>query len=163
VPALRRALDQVVARHDALRVSFVEDDGSPVQVIAEPRPFALQETEASSESDGRALVRQEAARPFDLASGPLARGLLIRLAEEVRGGLQQLAGGDDVTLFMVLVAALSALLARCSGQDEIVVGTAVSGRTRPELEGVFGYLANTLVLRCDLSGDPTFSQLLGRM
>ena len=54
------------------------------------------------------------------------------------------------------------LLHRYTGQDDFCVGTPVAGRTQPELEGLIGFFANTLVLRADLSGDPTFGELLGR-
>ena len=69
----------------------------------------------------------------------------------------------DVTLFMTLLAAFQTLLARYSGQDDILVGTPIAGRTRAELEGLIGFFANTLVLRGDLSNDPTFLGLLERV
>jgi amino acid adenylation domain-containing protein len=71
------------------------------------------------------------------------------------------AGG--ATPFMVLLAAFQALLARWSGQDDVVVGTPIANRTRPELEPLIGFFANTLALRGDLSGDPDFGALLARV
>ncbi|MGH9363377.1 MAG: non-ribosomal peptide synthetase, partial [Thermoanaerobaculia bacterium] len=62
---------------------------------------------------------------------------------------------------MTLLAALQVLLARLSGQEEVCVGTAVSGRNRLEIEGLIGFFVNTLVLRGDLRGEPTFRELLG--
>jgi aspartate racemase len=64
---------------------------------------------------------------------------------------------------MTLLAAFQALLARYTGQEKIVVGSPGAGRGRAELEGLIGFFVNTLVLPADLSGDPTFAQLLERV
>ena len=64
---------------------------------------------------------------------------------------------------MVLLAAFDAVLARYSGQTDIVVGTPIAGRGRTELEGLIGFFINTLVLRADLDGDPRFDDLLARV
>ena len=66
-------------------------------------------------------------------------------------------------MFMTLLAAFTVLLGRYSGQDDIVVGTPVAGRNRAETEDLIGFFVNTLVLRADLSGDPAFTELLGRV
>lgn len=67
------------------------------------------------------------------------------------------------TPFMILAAAYKALLARRSGQEDIVVGTVVSGRTRPETEAMLGSFVNMVLLRTDLSGDPDFRTLVRRV
>jgi amino acid adenylation domain-containing protein len=85
--------------------------------------------------------------------------LLPELAERVRA----LSRRTGTTLFMALLAAWDAVLARWSGQDDVVVGTPVAGRTRRETEGLIGLFINTLALRTDLSGDPTFLALLERV
>ncbi|MEU8180867.1 amino acid adenylation domain-containing protein [Micromonospora sp. NPDC049047] len=77
--------------------------------------------------------------------------------------LEALCKEDGATLFMGVSAAFAALLRQHSGQDDIVVGVPVAGRRRPEVEGVVGLFTNTLVLRTDLSGDPSFRELLGRV
>ncbi|NMO34579.1 amino acid adenylation domain-containing protein [Streptomyces sp. GMY01] len=84
------------------------------------------------------------------------------LSAEVTAGLRELGRAADATLFMTLLAGYAALLHRYSGQDDIVVGTSVAGRDRPETEPLVGPLANTLALRTDLAGDPTFRELLDR-
>jgi phthiocerol/phenolphthiocerol synthesis type-I polyketide synthase E len=71
--------------------------------------------------------------------------------------------GESATLFMGLVTAVAVLLGRLSGQRDLLVGSPVAGRIRPELEGLIGVFLNTLVLRADLGGNPTFRQLLGRL
>jgi len=64
---------------------------------------------------------------------------------------------------MTLLAAFNVLLRRYSRQDDIVIGSPISGRDRPETEGLIGMFVNTLALRTDLSGDPTFLELLKRV
>ncbi|HEX2077187.1 MAG TPA: amino acid adenylation domain-containing protein, partial [Longimicrobium sp.] len=86
----------------------------------------------------------------------------LHLPASLTGGLFALARREGGTLFMALAAAFQALLHRYSGQDDVLVGTPVSNRS-PELETVIGDFVNTLVLRTDLSGDPTFRELLGRV
>jgi amino acid adenylation domain-containing protein len=67
-----------------------------------------------------------------------------------------------VTLFMTLLAAFDVLLHRCTGLEDLLVGTPIANRTKPELEDLIGFFANTLVMRADLSGDPTFLEILQR-
>src|SRR5579872_412109 len=77
--------------------------------------------------------------------------------------LEELSQKRGVTLFMTLLAAFQTLLFRFTGQQDIVVGTPIAGRTQIELEGLVGFFVNTLAIRCDLSGDPTFWDLLERV
>jgi amino acid adenylation domain-containing protein len=76
--------------------------------------------------------------------------------------LRTLARAGDATLFITLLAVFQAMLARWTGMDDVVVGSPVANRTRLETEGMMGLFANTLVLRGDLSGDPTAAELLAR-
>ncbi|MBX3741860.1 MAG: amino acid adenylation domain-containing protein [Akkermansiaceae bacterium] len=77
--------------------------------------------------------------------------------------LQAIASRRSATLFHVQLAAFKLLLHRYTGATDIPVGTPVSGRTRGELEPLIGVFINSLILRSDLSGDPTFDELLGRV
>ncbi|HVI71956.1 MAG TPA: condensation domain-containing protein, partial [Pyrinomonadaceae bacterium] len=86
----------------------------------------------------------------------------LRLSAELSAQLKQLSRRESVTLFMTLLAGFNTLLWRFSGQDDILLGTPIAGRNRSEIEGLIGFFVNTLVLRADLSGDPTFRELLHR-
>jgi amino acid adenylation domain-containing protein len=77
--------------------------------------------------------------------------------------LRELSRQEGVSMFMTLLAGFQLLLARLSGQDDVVVGSPSAGRGRTEIEGLIGLFLNTLVLRTDLSGDPTFRDLLIRV
>jgi amino acid adenylation domain-containing protein len=85
------------------------------------------------------------------------------LPRDLSAQVQALAQREGATVFMFLLAAMGALLARYTGEDDIVVGSPIASRTRPELENVIGLFANTLPLRVDVSGDPTFRELLARV
>jgi len=86
----------------------------------------------------------------------------FRVGLDVTRGLRELSGREDVTIFMTLLAALQTLLHHYSGQEDVVVGTAIANRMRPEVEGLIGFFVNTLALRVDVGGDPRFVDLLGR-
>src|SRR5438093_132569 len=87
----------------------------------------------------------------------------VELSKELTQGLKALSNKEGATLFMTLLAAFQTLLHRYSGQDDIAVGSPIAGRGRTEMEGLIGVFVNTLVLRTDLSGNPAFRQLLGRV
>ena len=268
--ALRLALTEVVRRHEVLRSVFPAGDGSPRQVVRPPGPVDVDLVEVPGPDRLEDLARQEAQRPFDLASEPPLRALLLRSApdehrllltihhiacdgwsvgvlcrelselyrafragqpaslpklpvqygdfaqwqlSQVRGGafdadraywtrhlagLPELAGlpvdhsrpavptyrGAEVTAtlpagtaarlrgvartgratpFAVALAAFAVLLGRYCGATEVVVGTPVAGRSRPEVADLIGFFTNTLVLRIDLAGDPAFDELVDRV
>jgi amino acid adenylation domain-containing protein/non-ribosomal peptide synthase protein (TIGR01720 family) len=83
--------------------------------------------------------------------------------EALASSLLALSRRQGVTLYMTLLAALQALLSRYTGEDDVAVGSPIAGRTRKELEGLIGAFVNTLVMRTDLSGNPTARQLLQRV
>ncbi|MDQ6651918.1 MAG: amino acid adenylation domain-containing protein, partial [Acidobacteriota bacterium] len=279
IPALKGALDYVVARHEALRTSFAAVDGVPTQVVSELLTLDIPFRELSHlparerERECRRVLREEARRPFDLEKGPLIRAILLRLHQRehivlvtthhivtdgwsmgifhrelmalyeafatgkpsplpdlpiqypdyaywqrqwfqgkvyesqlaywknqfqslppvlelptdharpsvqahraFRGSkrklmlskvltrqLKELCQKEEATLFMVLLAAYQTLLHRYTGEEDIVVGSPIAGRCLEETEQLIGLFVNALALRGDLSGDPTFSQLLLRV
>jgi len=85
------------------------------------------------------------------------------LPRELNESLKQFSREEEVTLFMTLFAAFQVLLHRYTGQDDISIGTPIANRNRPEIEKLIGFFANTLVLRTDLSGSPSFRELLQRV
>jgi amino acid adenylation domain-containing protein len=87
----------------------------------------------------------------------------FRLTPEVSEGLQALARRQGVTLFILLLAALKTLLHRYTGATDIVIGVPIANRNRTEIENLIGFFVNSLVLRTDLSSNPTFNELLGRV
>ncbi|MDB4948389.1 MAG: tycC3 [Gemmatimonadetes bacterium] len=271
VPALERAVDEIVRRHEALRTRIETRGEQPVQVVAPHAPVHLPKLDVPGAGDDAlaALLSEEGARPMDLARGPLFRAMLARVAaddhaliwavhhavsdgwstgvfvgelaalyeafaanrpsplpaltmqygehaererrrlsgdgldrevrwwkdtlegaparlelptdrprpavQSYRGAslrfalpagaaarIDALAQREAATPFMVVMAAFQAVLARWSGQDDVVVGTPIAGRESVEVEPLIGFFANTLALRGDLRGDPTFRALLGR-
>jgi len=87
----------------------------------------------------------------------------LTLPEDIFAGLKILGRQEGVTLFMTLLAVYLTLLHRYTGQNDIGIGSPISGRNRSELEGLIGLFLNMLVLRTDLSGNPTFRELLSRV
>jgi amino acid adenylation domain-containing protein len=274
--ALRRALDELVRRHESLRTSFPLVDGAPVQRVAPPAPAELvfydlgDLRDDEREDEAARLVREQARLPFWLETGPLFRADLVKLGErdhlllatlhhaiadgwsldvlwhemaalygsfsrgkasplpepriqygdfsvwqrawllgevlerqvafwrrtlegappllalpadrprpavqthtgalesaflprEVADAVLALARQEGATLFMVLLAALDLVLSRHSGQEDMVVGTPIAGRTRVETDRVVGLFLNSLALRVSLAGDPAFRELLRRV
>ncbi|MDZ8258879.1 non-ribosomal peptide synthetase [Nostoc sp. ChiQUE01b] len=85
------------------------------------------------------------------------------LSVELTDKLVKLSQEQGVTLFMTLLAAFDTLLYRYTGQEDILVGSPIAGRDRSEIEGLIGFFVNTLVMRSNLAGNPSFSELLGRV
>ncbi|HEX8273712.1 MAG TPA: amino acid adenylation domain-containing protein [Longimicrobiaceae bacterium] len=87
----------------------------------------------------------------------------VQLPAEVLERLRALGRREGVTLYMVVLAAFQALLSRYGAGEDVVVGSPIAGRGRGEVEELIGFFVNTLVLRTDLSGDPSFRELVGRV
>ncbi|HVR07952.1 MAG TPA: amino acid adenylation domain-containing protein, partial [Thermoanaerobaculia bacterium] len=102
--------------------------------------------------------------PFDRPRPPVPgfRGSSHRLelSTAETGALRELGRGHGASLFMVLLAVFAVLLRRLTGQGDLVVGTPVANRPRPELEPLIGFFVNNLVLRLDAAGDPPFADCL---
>ncbi|HVF55927.1 MAG TPA: amino acid adenylation domain-containing protein, partial [Pyrinomonadaceae bacterium] len=86
----------------------------------------------------------------------------FELSESLTERLKSLSRREGVTLYMTLLAAFQTLLARYTAQEDILVGADIANRQRGETEELIGFFVNLLALRGDLSGDPTFTELLGR-
>ncbi len=97
--------------------------------------------------------------PFETFRGEVAQ---FNLSKELSGKLAALSRSHGTTLFMTLLAGFQALLSRYSGQEDVVLGTAIANRTHPDLENVIGFFLNTLPLRTRLDGDPSFAEILAR-
>lgn len=87
----------------------------------------------------------------------------LSLPNQVSQRLKQLSQHEGATLFMTLLGAFQTLLFHYSGQDDIAIGSLLANRHHPDLEALIGFFANTIVLRTDLSGQPTFRELLQRV
>jgi len=102
-------------------------------------------------------------RPRPAVTGHRGRREMLRVAPGLAHRLRALCRAEGITLFMGLLAPLQVLLGRYADESDVAVGTLTGGRPRPELDDVVGYFVNTVVLRTDLSGDPTWRELLGRV
>jgi natural product biosynthesis luciferase-like monooxygenase protein/amino acid adenylation domain-containing protein len=87
----------------------------------------------------------------------------FRFSRRLGAALRDFSQREGLTPYMTLLACFKVLLARCSGQEDIVVGTSIGNRTRPELEPQIGYVAHALALRTRLDGDPDFRELALRV
>jgi amino acid adenylation domain-containing protein len=87
----------------------------------------------------------------------------FRLPQELSDAVKTLSRQEGVTVFMTLLAAFQTLLYRYTGQEDICVGTPIANRNRAEIEGLVGFFVNTLVMRTDLSGQPSFREVLRRV
>jgi non-ribosomal peptide synthetase component F len=85
------------------------------------------------------------------------------LPKHLQVNFKALSRQEGVTQFMTYLAAFKVLLHRYTGQDDLIVGTPIANRNRLETEGLIGLFVNTLVLRTDLSGNPSFRELLRRV
>ncbi|MFJ1551947.1 amino acid adenylation domain-containing protein, partial [Streptomyces sp. NPDC088246] len=102
-------------------------------------------------------------RPRPAVWSPVGATTRFEVPEPTMAALRAVSREHGTTMFMTLLAAFNVLLGRYAGSDDVVVGTPVANRNRAETEDLIGFFVNTLVMRTDLSGDPTFEELLGRV
>ena len=276
VAALEQSLQEIIARHEALRTNFITVDGQPTQIIQTESTWTVSVVDlkhlstTEQEIVTQQLAQQQAIQPFDLVTEVLVRATLVVLSEtehillmcmhhivsdgwsmgvfvqelatlynaysqgqpsplrplpiqyvdfalwqrqwlqgevlqsqlsyweqqlkdapallslptdrprpavqtyngtlkeftlslELSSKLAKLSQEQGVTLFMTLLAAFDTLLYRYTDTEDILVGSPIANRDRSEIEGLIGFFVNTLVLRTDVSGDPSFSELLTRV
>ncbi|KAA0102330.1 non-ribosomal peptide synthetase [Mycolicibacterium sp. P1-18] len=102
-------------------------------------------------------------RPRPIRPSGVGGTVTVDLPPEVAAAVRNLAGEHQVSVLMVVHAAVAVLLHRLGAGDDVVVGTPVAGRSDAALDDVIGFFVNTVVLRVDLSGNPTFAELLTRV
>ena len=276
VDALKKSLNAIVNRHEALRTNFVSEAGTPVQVIKAQATLELSVVDLSAlpiearHADTEALLLRESQKPFELANDLLLRATLFRMASQehilflnmhhivsdewslrvffrelsafyssftaakfsalpemsiqyadfalwqreflsgefleneiaywknqlgnnrspadlptdhsrpavqsYKGGsklldlpedaaksIRELSRREGVTLFMTLAAAFKTLLHRYTGEEQVTIGSPISGRNKVETENLIGFFVNTLVLRTNVSGEVSFREFLGRV
>jgi amino acid adenylation domain-containing protein len=112
---------------------------------------------------GLSPVELTADRPRPAERDPSGDTVIVEVPAAVGDALRELGTRTGATPFMVLLAAFDVLLARYTGRTDIAVGTPVAGRSRQETEDVIGFFINNLVMRTDLSGDPSFVDVIGRV
>jgi amino acid adenylation domain-containing protein/FkbM family methyltransferase len=110
-----------------------------------------------------ALLQLPIAAPRPALQSHRGASLHFTLSHAELVALKELSQRHSVTLFMSLLSAFALLLARYSGQPEIVIGTPIAGRTRAEVEELIGFFINTLVLRIEVRGEESFRQLVQRV
>ena len=145
-PALQY-LDYAIWQHDRLRAGAYE-----------PELAYWEQTLAAAPAT--ALPTDRPRRPG--AAGP-GRLLRVPVPVALAGGVRELAGQQRATPFMVGLAAYALLLARYTGEQDVLIGTAVSGREHPDTAQLIGFFVNTVVLRIDLTGKPSFAELVRRV
>lgn len=109
-----------------------------------------------------ALVTLPADRPRPPVQTSRGARTVIQLPAALGAQLKALARAENATLFMVMLSAFQVLLHRFTGETDLPVGSAIANRNRAEVERVIGFFANNIVLRGDLSGDPTVRELIAR-
>jgi amino acid adenylation domain-containing protein len=87
----------------------------------------------------------------------------LEIPADITKRLRELGNHEGATLYMTLLTAFAILMSRYSGQEDVVLGSPIAGRNHKEIEPLIGFFANSLVMRCDLSGDPGFIEALLRI
>jgi len=113
--------------------------------------------------DGISMLNLPADRPMPAVQTYRGATQIVQLPKTLSQALESLSQQEEVTLFMTLLAAFQILLYRYTQQEDIAVGSPIANRNRSEIEGLIGFFVNSLVLRTDLSGNPSFREVLSRV
>ncbi|BAY78058.1 McnC protein [Nostoc linckia NIES-25] len=113
--------------------------------------------------DGISLLNLPTDRPRSAVQTYQGARQPLQLSKSLSEALLALAQQEGVTLFITLLAAFKVLLYRYTQQEDIAIGSPIANRNRSEIEGLIGFFVNSLVLRSDLSGNPSFRELLSRV
>jgi len=124
------------------------------------RQLAYWKTQLANAPRGINLPTDRPIRPAQEFSGAKEH---LALSRDVAEGALAFSRSHGVTMFMTMLAAFNALLTRYTGQEDVLVRFVIANRNRQEIENLIGFFVNTLVMRTNLSGDPSFAELLGRV
>ncbi|MEG4234824.1 amino acid adenylation domain-containing protein [Microcoleus sp. Pol11C3] len=113
--------------------------------------------------NGISMLNLPADRPRPVIQSYRGKRQFLQLPKQLSEALETLSQREGVTLFMTMLAAFKTLLYHYAQQEDIVVGSPIANRNRSEIEALIGFFVNSLVLRTDLSGNPTFRELLNRV
>src|SRR6202040_2315094 len=102
-------------------------------------------------------------RPYPSVADHRGESVAVQWPAQLQHRVRTIAREHHATSFMVVQAALVALLSRLSASPDVAVGFPIAGRGDPALDGLVGIFVNTLILRVDLTGDPTFTELLAQV
>ncbi|QTL38237.1 amino acid adenylation domain-containing protein [Xenorhabdus budapestensis] len=163
---------------NSLYTAFLSGQPDPLPVLAIQYPdyaawqrqwFSSEHMQAQVDywrttlADAPALLNLPTDRPRPLEQSFVGQILPINLDVELITALKRLSAQHNVTLFMTLLSAWTVVLSRLSGQEDIIVGTHSSGRSRQEVEPLIGFFVNTLSLRTRVSGELTVAELLAQV
>ncbi|MDP7041435.1 MAG: amino acid adenylation domain-containing protein, partial [Gammaproteobacteria bacterium] len=158
-----RQIADVAPEPDELPVQYADYAIWQREQLAGPRLEHQLDYWLQTLGDAPPVLELTTDRPRPPEPGYAGKWIAQKYDTELTAQLQALAKSSGCTMFMLCFAAFVALLQRYTGEHDLVIGTPISGRQRTELEGLIGFFLNTLALRIDATGDPTFMALLERV